>query len=58
MVVQYQDRSSLLEALTGRSRIGGANASSAKSVNINGINVNVDDLRELLTPRLMYQWRG
>ena len=25
---------------------------------INGVNINAGDLRELMTPRLMYLWRG
>jgi protease-4 len=58
-VVRYHDPPSFFSALTdSKSNIGGASASGGQSVNVNGINVNAGDLRELLTPRLMYLWRG
>jgi protease-4 len=61
-VVRYREPPSFLEALaSGQSNVGGVSASSAgggQSITINGVNVNAADLRELLTPRLMYLWRG
>jgi protease-4 len=56
-VVRYEPQTSFLSAL-GDSKFGGAPAQS--SVQINGINVNVDRnaISELLTPRPMYLWRG
>jgi protease-4 len=58
-VVRYQDPPSLLGALmSGKSNVGAAQGAAAGSVQINGINVNARDLHELMTPRLMYLWRG
>jgi len=56
MVVRYHDPPSLFEAMSGSSKV--ANPQSNSSVTINGINVNASDLRDALTPRLMYLWRG
>ena len=35
-----------------------ANGAGDKKVTINGIDVNARDLHDLLTPRMMYLWRG
>lgn len=54
-VVRYDTRVGFLSALGGEARSG-----SAAGVTINGINLNVDHgaLDHLLTPRMMYLWRG
>ena len=59
-VVRYHDPPSIFEAFaSGKSNVGGASASAGgQSVTVNGVNINAGDLRELLTPRLMYLWRG
>jgi protease-4 len=56
-VVKYEPQTSWLSAF-GESKFGGASPQS--SVQINGINVNIDRnaISELLTPRPMYLWRG
>ena len=56
MVVKYRDAPSLFDAFSGKSNVSSMQASGATT--INGINVNANDLRELLTPRLMYLWNG
>lgn len=57
-VVRYEERPSLFDALSGKSNVSGASAQAGQSsVTINGININADDIRDLLTPRLMYLWR-
>ena len=53
MVVRYQDPPSLVESL-----LSGKSSGAAQSVQVSGVNVNAGDLSELLTPRLMYLWRG
>jgi len=58
MVVKYRDPPSFFDALSGQSNVSGAHASAGSSVTINGINVNANDLRDLMIPRLMYLWRG
>jgi protease-4 len=55
MVVKYRDPPTIFDALSGSSNVGSA---QAHSVTINGVNINGGDLHELLTPRLMYLWRG
>jgi protease-4 len=64
-IVKYHDPPNFLESLmSGKSNVGGAAANAAgrsavgQTVNINGIQVNAGDLRELMTPRMMYLWRG
>ena len=55
-VVRYEPAPSLIDAITGRSQ----SKASMQSVNINGVNVNLDRhwIDELTTPRLMYLWRA
>jgi ClpP class serine protease len=55
MVVKYRDPPTIFDALSSSSRVGGP---QSKSVTINGVSVNASELRDLLTPRLMYLWRG
>ena len=61
-IVKYHDPPSFFDALTsGKSNIGGAASragAGGSSVQINGININAGDIRELMTPRLMYLWMG
>ena len=61
-IVKYHDPPNFLDALmSGKSNIGGGRAaggSAGQSVQINGININAGDIRELMTPRLMYLWQG
>jgi len=59
-VVRFQDPPGLLESLLGgKSNLGAASAdSNQQSVQINGINISANDIRDLMTPRLMYLWRG
>jgi protease-4 len=54
-VVKYEEPQSFAEKMLGQSNVGGA---SAKSVAINGVNIDASAVRELMTPRLMYLWRG
>ena len=58
-VVRYQDPPTLLDLLSAQSNVP-ASAKSSGGVTVNGVNVNVDSgmLHELMTPRLMYLWRG
>jgi protease-4 len=57
-VVRYEPIPSLLDALGVESST--ANPDATKTVTINGVNVNIDRnwLDELMTPRVMYLWRG
>ena len=55
-VVKYEQTQGLLELLTAQSAITPPKAAS--SVQINGIQINAANLDELLTPRLLYLWRG
>ena len=58
-VIRFQNPQSLLEALLdGKSNVGGTSASGGQTITVNGINITAADLRDLLTPRLMYLWRG
>jgi protease-4 len=60
-IVKYHDPPNFFDALmSGKSNIGGGRAGGAagQSVQINGININAGDLRDLMTPRLMYLWQG
>jgi protease IV len=64
-IVKFHDPPNFLDALmSGKSNLGGGRASSGvgvgagSSVQINGININAGDLRDLMTPRLMYLWQG
>ncbi len=63
-VVKFQESRGFLEALTSdeRSNIGSPTGSSGggagTTIQINGINASASDLQELMTPRLMYLWRG
>jgi protease-4 len=59
-VVRFQDPQGLLSALLdGKSDINPPSSSSSdRSVTINGVNISAADLRDLLTPRMMYLWRG
>jgi len=56
MVVKYRDPPTIFEALGSKSNVRSPQSSS--SVTINGVNVNANELRDMLTPRLMYLWRG
>lgn len=56
-VVQYEQPSSLVDLLMS-SRSNVPPAQSRDGVQINGVNINAADLQELLTPRLLYMWRG
>jgi protease-4 len=57
-VVRYEHVPSLFEAFGVQS--GAPNPSATQSVNINGVNVNLSQhwIEEMMTPRLMYLWRG
>ncbi|HEY7087567.1 MAG TPA: signal peptide peptidase SppA, partial [Tepidisphaeraceae bacterium] len=57
-VVRYEPLPSLFEAFGADSKLSPAKAQ--QTVNINGINVNLQGqwLQELMTPRMMYLWRG
>jgi protease-4 len=58
-IVRYEPSVSWLNAL-GDSKYTGGSPKSQGSVQINGININLDRnaITELLTPRPMYLWRG
>src|SRR5688500_10975420 len=55
MVVKYRHPPTIFDALAHSSRVSNP---SAGSVTINGVILNANDLHEVLTPRLMYLWRG
>jgi protease IV len=55
-VVKYEQSQSLIEMLTAQSTVPAPKA--AGSVQINGIQINAANLDQLLTPRLLYLWRG
>jgi protease-4 len=60
-IVKYQDPPTFMDALlSGKANVstGGASGGPGQSIQINGVNINAGDLRELMTPRLMYLWRG
>jgi protease-4 len=61
-VVKFQESRGFLDALSSsdeKSGIGSPSGSGgATTVQINGINISAADLQELMTPRLMYLWRG
>lgn len=54
-VVRYEATLTLLDIMGAESRAG-----SAKGTTINGVNVNLDHnlIHQLVTPQLMYLWRG
>lgn len=56
-VVRYQEEPTLLDVLSGDAS---AKASGAGSVQINGMNFNLDAtlLHELSAPKILYLWRG
>ncbi len=55
-VVKYEQNQTLIEMLTSQSSISPPKATG--SVQINGVQINAANLDELLTPRLLYLWRG
>jgi ClpP class serine protease len=57
-VVRYHNPPSLLEALGSKSNVGPIGASA--SAGSGGVNVQIDPqkVQEMLTPRMMYLWRG
>ncbi len=61
-VVRYHDPPSFFDAFSGESNVSNPHASAsgtgANGITINGVNVNANEVRELLTPRLLYLWRG
>jgi protease IV len=58
MVVKYRDPPTIFDAFGGSSRVNPAQGGAGGGITINGVNVNANDLHEVLTPRLMYLWRG
>jgi protease-4 len=60
-IVKYHDPPNFLDSLmSGKANLAGAAgaAGAGHSIQINGVNIDAGDLRELMTPRLMYLWRG
>jgi protease-4 len=57
-VIRYSHPPSLLDLFGASSHVPGTRASGG--VTVNGVNVNVDRklLEELMTPRVLYLWRG
>jgi protease-4 len=57
-VVRYHNPPTLLEALGSKSNVGPIGASA--SAGSGGVNVQIDPqkVQEMLTPRMMYLWRG
>ena len=55
-IVKYEQNQGLLELLTSQSNISPPKA--AGSVQINGVQINAANLDEIMTPRLLYLWRG
>jgi len=54
-VVRYQDPPGILNLLSSKSALP---QRSETNININGVHVDGKGLMELMTPRLMYLWRG
>ena len=60
-IVKYHDPPSFMDALlSGKANVsaGAAGAAGGQNIQINGVNINAGDLHDLMTPRLMYLWRG
>ena len=59
-VVRYEPPLSLMHLITSQSiiPIPGAHAKSGQSITIDGVNVDIHDLADLLAPRPMYLWQG
>jgi protease IV len=58
-VVKFDEPSSLLEMLSSSSKIPTPKADSGGGgVQINGVQIDASKIDELLTPRLLYMWRG
>jgi protease-4 len=61
-IVKYHDPPSFMDALlSGKASVStGARGGGApgQTIQVNGVNINAGDLHELMTPRLMYLWRG
>lgn len=59
MVVKYHEPETIFDIFNSQTNAPKPNSAKANgSVTINGINVNARDLHDLLTPRMMYLWRG
>jgi protease-4 len=58
-VVKYEDAPTLLSLLGAKGNLPAIEKGSS-DVTINGVNVNLDmtKLQEMMTPRMMYLWRG
>jgi protease-4 len=56
-VVKYEDQPSFMELLTARSTLPAPGA-AAQGVTMNGINLDARGISDLMTPRMMYLWRG
>ena len=57
-VVRFDEPASLLDMFTASSTLPQPKASASGGVQINGIQVDASKIDELLTPRLLYLWRG
>jgi protease-4 len=57
-VVKFDEPSSLLELLSSSSKIPTPKADGGGGVQINGVQIDASNIDELLTPRLLYMWRG
>jgi len=55
-IVRYQNPPSLFDMLSSQSTVPSRGA--ATNININGIKVDGKGIADLMTPRLMYLWRG
>jgi len=55
-IVRYANPPSFLDMLNSQSTVPSRSATS--NININGINVDTRGVADLMTPRLMYLWRG
>jgi hypothetical protein len=56
--VRIQQPQGLLESLFDGKSNSGEKSGGSQQITINGINISASDLRDLMTPRLMYLWRG
>ena len=59
-VVMYEKQIGLFGMLGAASHAAPPGANSIGSINVGGTNVHLDmnSIRELMTPKLMYLWRG
>jgi protease-4 len=58
MVVKYHTPETIFDVFSSKSSVAPPRSENGGGVTINGVNISARDLHELLTPRMMYLWRG